>query len=99
MTDDEVRTFLFPLSVEDGRTVVEALAELPFKYVFDLIGSINRQANEAVAKSCDEDAVHKYAFSRQEFELIVKALGNLPFNCVHTVLENLNAHVGGQKED
>lgn len=40
--------FTFTFDDKDAQLLLEALVEMPFKKVADLIGSIQRQANEQV---------------------------------------------------
>ena len=90
------KSFTIRLNVNEGKIVFQALAELPFKYVYELIGKINSQANENVAYDCDEKALHRYRVNRQELELMIRALGEMPFNRVHRLVEELNAQIGEQ---
>lgn len=83
------------LSLAEGGLVMEALAELPFKTVFGLIGELNRQANEH-----DGMIAHEFVFERADLALIVKALGELPYSRVHALLANLHeqiARIAGQE--
>lgn len=91
----EEKAFVINLTVDEGRTVFEALAEQPFKYVFELIGNINKQANEAVGRS-DKDAPTTYTITGQELKLIVQALARMPFERVHGLIANLNGQIRAQ---
>ena len=91
----EEKAFVINLTVDEGRTVFEALAEQPFKYVFELIGNINKQANEAVDRS-DKDAPTTYTVTGQELKLIVQALAGMPFERVHELIANLNGQIRAQ---
>jgi len=84
------------LTVGEGALVMEALAELPFKTVFALIGDLNRQANEAGGAGAHE-AAHEFTFERAELALIVKALGDLPYSRVHALLANLSLQIAEQE--
>lgn len=77
------------LSTAQGALVLEALAELPFKTVFELIGDLNRQANAGA----DATAVHQFILGRSELALIVKALGELPYSRVHALVASLAAQI------
>ncbi len=81
------------LNINEGKIVFEALAELPFKYVFDLIGRLNKQVNESVIDEGDEEALCAHTLSRQELNMVIRALGEMQFNRVHALLENLNAQI------
>ncbi|MDQ1919348.1 hypothetical protein [Massilia pseudoviolaceinigra] len=82
------------LRADQGALVIEALAELPFKTVFDLIGRLNRQANAAA----DADAAHAYSVSLPDLQLIVGALRLLPYHRVHLLMDALEQQVAGMGE-
>ena len=79
------------LDVGQGRLIIEALAERPFKSVFELIGKLNRWANEAFGGGAGARAV--FAFSMPELALTLSALGELPFNRVHALVHSLKAQL------
>jgi len=85
------------LDGDEGRLIVEALAECPFKTVFELIGRLNRQANSAPAGDA-AGAARQFTLSRADFALIVGALVKLPFERVHLVLRNLERQAGDQPQ-
>jgi hypothetical protein len=89
------RVFEISLTAEEGRTVFEALAEQPFKHVFELIGNINKQANKALDRS-DTDTPTPYTVTGKELALIVRALGTMPFERVHELIANLNRQIRDQ---
>ena len=89
------RDFEISLTVSEGRTVFEALAEQPFKHVFELIGNINKQANEALDRS-DRGASTTYTVTGRELALIVRALGGMPFERVHELIARLNRQIREQ---
>jgi hypothetical protein len=70
---------------EQGRLVIEALAECPFKTVFELIGRLNRQANAAAAQG----VVQQFAFSRDELALLLASLARLPYQRVHQLMRHI----------
>jgi hypothetical protein len=78
-----------PLDLGEGQLVFEALAELPFKHVYALIGKLNSQAN-AVAAQGDPYERQVYMLEGHELKLVLQALGGLPFNRVHGLLTRLN---------
>lgn len=78
------------LDVGQGRLIIEALAERPFKSVFELIGKLNRWANEAFAGGAGSAV---FAFSMPELALTLSALGELPFNRVHALVHRLTAQL------
>ncbi len=99
MRNSAQKGFTIRLNINQGQIVFEALAELPFKYVFDLIGKLNNMANENAADACDERAPYTHRLSLQELELIVSALGEMPFSRVHGLVENLNTQMREQISD
>ena len=78
-----------PLDLAEGQLIFEALAELPFKQVYELIGKLNSRAN-AVAAQGDSVERHAYALDGRELALVLQALGALPFNRVHLLLGRLS---------
>lgn len=80
-------------SVEDGQTVFQALSELPFKLVYELIGKMNHVTNEADPIIRDGGAYYAYSFSKTEVDLILHALGQLPYLSVHQVIHGLEKEV------
>jgi hypothetical protein len=96
MGNPEQEVFQIHLNVNDGKLIFEALAELPFKYVYDLIGRLNRQANRNTTNGCDEMIRFGLTLGLQEIGLIIKALGGLPFNRVHRLVDDLNAQIQQQ---
>lgn len=88
--DDERCVYAIRLDMDEARLVFEALAEQPFKRVFGLIGSLNRQANELTARNADVATRQAYRIDGAEFELVVHALSAMPYGRVHGLLANLN---------
>ena len=77
------------LSIEHGQIVFQALSELPFKYVYDLIGRINQVTNTTDPIIREGSVCYSYTFAPQEMELILHALGRLPYAKVHEVIRAL----------
>ena len=96
MENSAQKAFIIHLNVTDGKIIFEALAELPFKYVYDLIGKLNFQANHNNADDGDAMARLQHTLIMQEIGLIIKALGGLPFNRVHRLVEKLSAQIQEQ---
>ena len=80
-------TMQIVLTAEQGNLVIAALAECPFKLVYELIGKLNRQANDAGGRA----AAGKYAclLTADELKLVLNALGNLPYHQVHALVHAL----------
>lgn len=77
------------LSVAQGRLLMGALAELPFKRVFELIGKLNAGAQAPAAAS----ASLRIRLSAAELALVLEALGQLPYVQVHALIDELHAQV------
>lgn len=90
------------LETEDGCLIVEALAERPFKEVFELIGKLNRQANANANANAycakDGDQPHFFEFTARELGLMLKALAELPFNRVAALVSDLNCQIQQQMQ-
>jgi hypothetical protein len=82
----------------EGRLIMQALAELPFKYVYELIGKLNHQANEITAGNRDVPHFRLRRLSLQEIHLMLRALEEMPFRQVHHLLANLNAQINGHQQ-
>lgn len=86
------------LTREDNSKILQALAEQPFKVVFELIGKLNYQAQqfylpEDLAKDCVI-----FTFTAAELTYIIKTLGELPYNHVCSLLGNLHEQLLEQKK-
>jgi len=81
------------LTLEEGNLLLEALAEFPFKTVFELIGQLNQQANESFADGDAENQRQKFLFTEKEMALTIKALGEMSYNRVHFLLANINKQI------
>jgi len=81
------------LCLRDGAIVMEALAEYPFKLVFELIGKLNLQANQQPGSVADESQECEFSLTNDEMSLIVKALGAMPYSRVHGLLANLQTQI------
>ncbi len=79
--------------MEDGQTVFQALSELPFKYVYELIGKMNHVTNETDPIIRNGVVCYGYALRRKEIDLIFQALGLLPYQSVHQVIHNLKEDI------
>lgn len=77
------------LTSEQGNLVITALAECPFKLVYELIGKLNRQAN-AASRSSDS---YVCVVDAAELKLILDALSQLPYFQVHALVHELQAQL------
>lgn len=91
------RTLIISLNLEEGNLLLEALAECPFKSVFELIGKLNHQANQLFVAGTSPQERRQFIFTEAELSFSVKALGNMPFHRVHKLLEGLNLQIEMQR--
>ncbi|HEY8023224.1 MAG TPA: hypothetical protein VIF60_01570 [Burkholderiaceae bacterium] len=97
MTTAASRPQTIRMTMRDGGLVMEALAEYPFKTVFELIGKLNQQANLQSGIGTDDEHECEFSLANHELALIIKALGELPFNRVHALLSSLQAQIAGPR--
>lgn len=93
MTD---RILSIELYLEEGNLLLTALAECPFKTVFELIGKLNQQAQLHCSEVANRSRRIPFTFTEQEMVLAIKALGKLPYEHVHQLLANLNRQMERQ---
>ncbi len=84
--------------IAEGALIMEALSELPFKTVFELIGKLNRQANE-IDPGQSTQVLIPLTVSRAELRLIIRALGNMPYHRVQVLLDKLNQQIREQLDN
>jgi hypothetical protein len=82
------------LRTEQGALAIEALAELPFKAVYELIGRLNQQANAGAPGAGSGSA--RYRLCEADLELLLGALAQLPYYRVHRLLAELQQQASGQ---
>ena len=92
------RAYAISLALAEAQLVFEALAELPFKRVYELIGRLNRMANEVAAQGGDASARQDYRLDAAELELVVYALSQMPFSRVHALVASLNEQARAQAD-
>lgn len=98
MTAAEDLRFSISWRQEDGSLMIEALAECPFKLVYELIGKLNRQANSLLSRAGEHAAPQDLELSAAELKLLINALGNLPFNRVHLLVHELHRQMQTQMQ-
>jgi hypothetical protein len=86
------------LTAQQGNLVIAALAERPFKLVYELIGKLNRQANVAAHTHVDGNA-YVCMLQPGEWALILDALGYLPYREVSVLVEALHLQMQGGFDD
>jgi hypothetical protein len=75
------------LTLAQGDLILEGLAELPFKQVFELIGELHHQAFDAQAGQV------AFVLSHAQLRLVLAALGELPFNRVQRLLHTMHGQI------
>ncbi|PTN11646.1 hypothetical protein [Nitrosomonas aestuarii] len=90
------RILSIELSLEEGNLLLIALAECPFKIVFELIGKLNQQAHYHFAEGVDQSGKKIFTFTELEIRLAIKALGKLPYEHVHHLLFSLKKQMTHQ---
>ncbi|MCB1947896.1 MAG: hypothetical protein H6940_09610 [Burkholderiales bacterium] len=84
------------INLEEGNLILTALAECPFKTVFELIGKLNQQAQHQFTETVGQLTQKPFSFTEQEMALTIKALGKLPYEQVHQLLAKLNMQMEHQ---
>ncbi len=87
------RDYAIHLDLAEGQLVFEALAECPFKQVYELIGRLNYRANEVAEQGGDVTLPQVYHLDAAELDLVTRALSELPYGRVHRLLASLNEQV------
>lgn len=93
-----MKTYAVALTAEEGALIVQALAERPFKEVFALIASLNRQTNSFAGDGNGTGGRHDYTMNAAELALAVRALGALPFDLVCGLIADVNAQIRQQQD-
>ncbi|GGX10429.1 hypothetical protein [Undibacterium macrobrachii] len=78
------------LSLANGNLILEALAERPFKQVFELIGELNQQASRLFSPTAQGHELAVFTLSPNQLRLILEVLGEMPYNRVHRLLQNMH---------
>jgi hypothetical protein len=92
-----VKTWELRLTLAESSLLLEALIELPFKQVFELIGKLNHQAQQFYASEAAASLPQAFMLDSREFSCCVKALGALPYNRVSELLASLNQQLHSQQ--
>lgn len=85
------------LNLHESGLLLQALAERPFKQVFDIIGKLNQQAQAFYQPPVNSQKQVQFILSPAEFSLCVKALGDLPYNQVQALIANLHEQLLAQQ--
>ena len=84
------------LTLAQSSLVLEALMEQPFKKVFEIIGSLNQQAQQFYQSPADKNNAQLFLISKNDFATCIKALGELPYNRVSGLIQNLHQQLHTQ---
>lgn len=85
------------LNLHESGLLLQALAERPFKLVFDVIGKLNQQAQAFYQPPVNNQKLAEFILSASEFSLCVKALGDLPYNQVQGLIAKLHEQLLAQQ--
>lgn len=77
------------ITLDEGKLIFQALSELPFKVVYDLIGRINSQSIRQ-ARGTFPDIDIKLVLSPVDIALIMEALSVLPYIKVKELIQKIN---------
>lgn len=86
------------LNLQESGLLLQALAERPFKQVFELIGKLNHQAQQFYQPPVTSDKSVVFALGSSELSLCIKALGDLPYNQVQGLIAKLHSQLLAQVE-
>lgn len=73
------------------RLIVEALAERPFRQVFELIGQLH-------AGAAPDGGSARFTLSAPQLRLVLDALGGMPFQRVQGLLHNMHRQMRTRKD-
>tara|TARA_R100000656_G_scaffold81345_1_gene59598 strand:+ start:312 stop:659 length:348 start_codon:yes stop_codon:yes gene_type:complete len=99
MTESCARELHFYLTLEQSSLILEALVELPFKQVFEIIGQLNHQAQQFYQTGAERSAPALFIISAVDFSICIKALGELPYNRVCQLVNYLHQQLQTQQAD
>jgi hypothetical protein len=86
------------LTLGHSQLILQALAELPFKTVFELIGQLNQQTHRLFSHDAvDSERMQTFVLSASDLALCIKALGEMPFKRVSALLSHLNREILEQR--
>ncbi|PRC93452.1 hypothetical protein [Solimicrobium silvestre] len=80
----------FTISLAQGNLILEALAERPFKQVFEIIGHLTQQAAILFPAEAGEESIGSFIVSVPQLRLILEVLGEIPYNRVNRLLHQLH---------
>jgi len=99
MTESNTRALHLYLTLEQSSLILEALVEQPFKVVFEIIGQLNHQAQQFYRADAEHNAPALFVIDAADFSLCIKSLGELPYNRVCNLVNNLHQQLQTQHMD
>lgn len=90
---------VFRLTLEQSSLLLEALVEQPFKQVFEIIGALNAQAQQFYQSAAEKHRAQQFVLGAADFTVCIKALGELPYNRVSSLIEELHRQLHAQLLD
>lgn len=90
MIERQADFFPLALTAPEGAVILEALSVRPFTEVYELIGSLHRQAAVLEAAGADRDTPQIFIFTRGELGYVVRSLGGLSAERASGVLQSIN---------
>lgn len=96
MTEINTHELHLYLTLEQSSLILEALVEQPFKLVFEIIGQLNHQAQQFYQADTDRNTPSLFVLSTIDFSLCIKSLGELPYNRVCQLVNNLHQQLQTQ---
>ncbi len=84
------------LTLEQSSLLLEALVEQPFKHVFEIIGSLNQQAQQFYQPTIDQQQPRLMVLNKTDFAICITALGTLPYNRVCALITYLHQQLSNQ---
>lgn len=96
MNNSPAQTVQIYLTLEQSSLLLEALMEQPFKKVFDIIGALNQQAQQFYQSSVQKNNAQLFTLDKSDFTVCIKALGELPYNRVSSLIQNLHQQLHSQ---
>lgn len=91
------RELHFYLTLQQSSLLLEALVEQPFKLVFEIIGQLNHQAQQFYQAEAEPTAPALFVISAADFSICIKALGELPYNRVCSLVNYLHQQLQTQQ--
>jgi hypothetical protein len=86
------------LNLQESSLLLQALAERPFKQVFEVIGKLNHQAQQFYQPPVTNDKQASFSLMASEFSLCIKSLGDLPYNQVQGLIAKLHSQLLAQAD-